>query len=376
MNNPELDIESYLPAGVTPVWEFLLAYPVLLVILLAALGYLVGKLLQVIIRRALEHAAQRLGRRFDGKMIRYLTAPVVQSAVILALIAAEKTFEFSESVDRFLARLLFTLLLILWGWAWFKATALLMATAAEHEQRYKLLQPRTRPLVEMGVKLFMLSLLLWLFMTIWDIDGTAWLASAGVIGIAVGFAAKDTLANLISGLSIIADAPYQIGDYIILDTGERGVVTKLGIRSTRLLTRDDVEISIPNAVMGNAKITNESGGPGIEYRIRLPVGVAYGADPEQVIRTLQQVARDNELILDEPEPRVRMRGFGESSKKFELLGWISHPEQRGRALHEMLLEVDRRFRQEGITIPYPQRDVHIKGRRGGDVGAISAYNGE
>ena len=197
-------------------------------------------------------------------------------------------------------------------------------------------------------------------MQLWSIDGTAWLASAGVIGIAVGFAARDTLANLISGVSIIADAPYKLGDYIILDTGERGVVTELGMRSTRLLTRDDVEISIPNAVVGNAKITNESGGPAVEHRIRIPVGVAYGTSPQEVLDVLENVARDNEMILELPAPRVRMRGFGQSSLDFELLGWIKYPEQRGLATHGLLIEIEKQFREAGIQIPFPQQDVHIK----------------
>jgi small-conductance mechanosensitive channel len=197
-------------------------------------------------------------------------------------------------------------------------------------------------------------------MGLWNIDGTAWLASAGVAGIAIGFAARDTLANLISGVSIIADAPYKLGDYIVLDTGERGVVTELGMRSTRLLTRDDVEISIPNAVMGNAKITNESGGPAVEHRIRVPIGVAYGTDPEKVLQVLEGILSDEDMVLDLPAPRVRMRAFAASSVDFELLGWIKYPEQRGLATHRILLTINRRFKEEGITIPFPQQDVHIK----------------
>jgi small-conductance mechanosensitive channel len=229
-----------------------------------------------------------------------------------------------------------------------------------HKEHFKAFQPRTVPLIEMGLKLFMLGIFAYLFLGIWGIDGTAWLASAGVVGIAVGFAAQDTLANLISGISIVGDAPYKIGDYIVLDTGERGIVTRLGIRSTRLLTRDDVEVSIPNAVIGNAKITNESGGPWVKHRIRVPVGVAYGSDTEQVVSLLEQVARDNPGIIDNPAPRVRMRAFGANSLDFELMGWIDHPELRGRVRHELLLEIDRTFREQGVVIPFPQRDVHIK----------------
>lgn len=86
----------------------------------------------------------------------------------------------------------------------------------------------------------------------WQIDVTAWMASAGILGLAVSFAAKDTLANLFSGVFIVADAPYKLGDFIVLDSGERGEVTHIGIRSTRLLTRDDVEVTVPNSIMGNA----------------------------------------------------------------------------------------------------------------------------
>ena len=211
----------------------------------------------------------------------------------------------------------------------------------------------------MSFKLFLLGLFAYLFLGIWGIDGTAWLASAGVIGIAVGFAARDTLANLISGVSIVADAPYQIGDYIVLDSGERGIVTRLGIRSTRLLTRDDVEVSVPNAVIGNAKITNESGGPWIKHRISVKVGVAYGSDVDQVVEVLENIARQNTGIVDHPEPRVRMRAFGASSLDFELLGWIGHPELRGKVKHELMLEIDRQFREKGVEIPFPQRDVHL-----------------
>ena len=354
-----IDIEPYLPEVVAPVWQFLQDFPLLLVLVMFTLGYLVGKGLQWLIRSSLSHATTRTRTTLDDNLIHYLTAPVVQTTIILSLVAAEKAFGFSDAVDWFLVRLLFTLLLFFWGRAWFKAISLLIIAFASRDNKTGLMQPRTRPLFEMSIKVILLSILIWFFMALWNIDGTAWLASAGVIGIAVGFAAKDTLANLISGISIIADAPYKLGDYVVLDTGERGVVTELGMRSTRLLTRDDVEISIPNAVMGMAKITNESGGPAVEHRIRIPIGVAYGTRPAKVIGVLEQVARENELILGHPVPRVRMRAFGESSLNFELLGWIKYPEQRGLARHNLLIEIESRFQQEGIRIPFPQRDVHL-----------------
>ena len=92
-------------------------------------------------------------------------------------------------------------------------------------------------------KTLITALALWAGITIWNIPAMPWLASAGVAGIAIGFAAKDTLANFISGIFIIADAPYRVGDFVNLDNGQRGMVTRIGLRSTRILTRDDVEIA-------------------------------------------------------------------------------------------------------------------------------------
>lgn len=354
-----LDIGPLLPEPVLPAWQFLQDYPLLLVVIMVTLGYFVGKAIQWGMQASLSHAAKRTTSKIDDSLVLFLTAPVVQTTVILSLVATVKAFNFGEAIDWVVVRLLFTILIFLWGRAWFRATSLAIGAMSKDSDRFEMFQPRTRPLFEMVIKLVLFSFLVWLFMALWDIDGTAWLASAGVIGIAVGFAARDTLANLISGVSIIADAPYKLGDYIVLDTGERGVVTELGMRSTRLMTRDDVEISIPNAVMGNAKITNESGGPGIEHRIRIPVGVAYGTLPEKVLEVMEEVARENQLILDLPAPRVRMRGFGASSLDFELLGWIKYPEQRGITKHQLLLRLEERFREEEITIPFQQHDVHI-----------------
>jgi len=145
-------------------------------------------------------------------------------------------------------------------------------------ERYKLFTPRTRPLFQMILKIFVIIGAIYIVLLVWNQDVTAWLASAGIIGIAIGFAAKDTLANFFSGIFILADAPYKIGDYIVLVDGTRGRITDIGIRSTRMLTRDDVEIIVPNAVIGNSQVVNQSGGPYEMFRLRVPFSVAYGSD--------------------------------------------------------------------------------------------------
>lgn len=215
-------------------------------------------------------------------------------------------------------------------------------------------------LIHNVMKVVLVALTIYFIFLAWSIDVTAWLASAGIVGLALSFAAKDTLSNLFAGVSIIMDAPYKTGDFIVLDSGERGVVTEIGLRSTRILTRDDIQITVPNGLIGNSKIINEAGGPSERHRIRIAVGVAYGSDIDHVIATLARVADDNEDIVDNPAPRVRFRTFGDSSLDFELLGWINRPVDRGRVTHELNCAVYKAFRDGGIEIPFPQRDLHVR----------------
>jgi small-conductance mechanosensitive channel len=253
-----------------------------------------------------------------------------------------------------------TVAILIWAVAAGRFMHLLLGLVSRDPDRFALIQERTLPLFSNLLMILVVGLAAYFVFLAWEIDVTAWMASAGILGLAISFAAKDSLANLFSGVFIVADAPYKLGDFIVLDSGERGEVTHIGIRSTRLLTRDDVEITVPNSIMGNAKITNEAGGPHEKYRIRVRVGVAYGPDLKQVPDLLLDVARCPPEVCRIPEPRVRFRAFGDSSLDHELLCWVARPVLRGRVLHMLNTEIYNRFLAEGVEIPFPQRDVHLR----------------
>ena len=356
----EFDLSPYLEGPFKEVWTTLQSFPFLMAIVLVAIGYGIGKVLKSIIHVLLDRFRKSTKSEIDYQIAHYLSSPILQTTVTFSIVLALATLDFPGAIEHFLVKVCITALLIFWGRAWFRATRVILQAMEADRDRFHLFQPRTVPLYEMGIKLLLAGLFIYLFFMVWGIDATAWVASAGIIGIAVGFAARDTIANLISGVSIVADAPYKIGDYIVLDTGERGVVSSLGIRSTRLMTRDDVEVSIPNAVIGSAKIINESGGPYVRHRIRIPLGVSYDSDIDKVIATLKEVAAENEYVVDEPSPRVRIRGFGDSSINVELLGWIKRPADRGLTTHQLNHRIIKRFREEAIEIPFPQRDLHFR----------------
>ena len=208
------------------------------------------------------------------------------------------------------------------------------------------------------VTLILLFMLLWNTSDYLGMSLTAVFASAGIVGLGIALAARETLANFFGGISIFLDRPFKSGDYVLLDSGERGKVVEVGLRSTLILTRDDIQISIPNSLITNTKIINESA-PQSRFRVRIKVGVAYGTDVDQVENILLSIARKKDLVAPVPEPRVRFRNFGDSSLDFELLCWAHRPEDRGLLIHELNHQIYKAFDAANIQIPFPQRDIHL-----------------
>ncbi len=327
---------------------------VLIVIFLVA-----GLLVDWLITRGLGRWAKRTNTDLDDRAIKLIHRPLFISVVLVGLWLATLQLDLPAPYATLLQRIIKTSALLVWVVFVLRGSSLFLEILSRFEDRVPLIQPRTLSLFNTTIKVLVVGGGLYFLFLTWGIDVGGLLVTGGIAGIAVGFAAKDTLANLFSGFFILADAPYQVGDFIVLDSGERGQVTHVGLRSTRLLTRDDIEITTPNAVIGNAKITNESGGRWEKERIRVKVGVAYGSDVDRVRQVLMEIAESNPSIDHEPEPRVRFRRFGESGLDFELLGWIHEPVLRGRVLDALNTEVYKRFRVEGIEIPYPKRDVYL-----------------
>jgi MscS family membrane protein len=312
-----------------------------------------------LISRVLKVWARRTSTNLDDRIISLAHRPVFFSVLAVGLHMALAQLSLQPSVLQFFQRLILTLVVLTWLVFAFRASSIVLELLSHLEKRFTAVEPRTVALFNQVLRIVLAGGAVYFLFLIWGIDVGAWLAGAGIIGIAVGFAAKDTLANIFSGIFILADAPYQYGDFIVLDSGERGVVTQIGLRSTRLLTRDDIEITIPNAVIANAKILNESGGRWEKERVRVQVGVAYGSDIDQVEAILLELAAEHPEIDQEPAPRVRFRAFGASGLDLELLGWIHQPVLRGRVVHELNTAIYKRFNREGIEIPYPKRDVYL-----------------
>ena len=297
----------------------------------------------------------------DDRMVASLRKPLFITLLLIGVAWSGHQFALTDYAKFVLHAALKSVAVFIWASALMRFGTVLLQVVSKHAGKVDLIQPRTLPLFEIIVKVVVVGGALYFALLAWRINVTGWLASAGIVGIAVGFAAKDTLANLFAGFFILADAPYKIGDFIILDDAKlRGKITDIGIRSTRILTRDDIEITIPNAVIANSKIINETGGPHEKERVRVKVAVAYGSDVAEVRKILLDCVTDAEHVNQRPTPRVRFRRLGDSGLEFELLAWIDEPVFRGRVVDNLNTRVYERLNAAGIEIPYNKHDVYIK----------------
>jgi len=352
------DFAEWLPDSLLPLWQAIAQYPLLGSLVIAVIFFLAAHVLRLLVSNSLGRLAGLTTSLADDLIIENLKRPVFTTVFFTGLTLATKTAQMPFGTD-LLVKIIVSCIVASWMRAALRISVSVLDVLS-NQTGFAFIEARTVPLIDLTVKVLIILVGSYALLMVWGINPVGWLASAGIVGIAVGFAAKDTLANLFSGFFIVADAPYKIGDYINLDTGERGRVTAIGLRSTRLLTRADVEITVPNGVIANAKIVNESGGPSKKMRIRVVTAAAYGSDVDQICELLQEIGEKHPDVCTDPAPRVRMRAFGASSLDFDLMVWIEQPQDRGRITHELLMQVYKTYAEYGIEIPYSKHDVYIK----------------
>ena len=200
-------------------------------------------------------------------------------------------------------------------------------------------------------------------LTYLGLDLTSLAFLGGAIGVGIGFGLQNIFSNFISGIIILVEKTLKIGDYVDLQSGVRGTVTEIAMRYTRVTTNDSVDVLVPNSEFINQRVTNWTFGER-NRRMRVPFGVAYGSDKQQVRESGIAAARSVAgIILDEAHaPDVRLVNFGDSSLHFELLVWLG-PEiitKPGATQARLLWALEDELKARAIEIPFPQRTIHIR----------------
>jgi len=201
-----------------------------------------------------------------------------------------------------------------------------------------------------------------LLLHIFEIDITAFLAAAGIAGVAVALAAQEIIGNFFAGIVIATDKPFRLGDRVRIDTFF-GDVISLGARSTRIRTMDSQIVTIPNTKVTSNVVTNYSM-PDTTLKVRIPFSVAYGTDMDKVTEILLAIAREAQektpWVISEPAPEVFLREFGESALNGQLTLWINDFSFQWETEDWMNREILKRFQKEGIEIPFRQVDIRMR----------------
>ena len=181
---------------------------------------------------------------------------------------------------------------------------------------------------------------------------------AGALSVGIGFGLQSIVNNFVSGLILLFERPIKVGDWIVVASGE-GIVKRISVRSTEIETFDRSSIIVPNSELIASSVTNWTHKDKFS-RVIIPIGVAYKEAPRRVMELLEKVMRENKRVVRFPEPMAFFAGFGDSSLDFEMRIFIRTPDDRIKVQNELRVAAFEAFKEAGIEIPFPQRDLHLK----------------
>jgi len=177
------------------------------------------------------------------------------------------------------------------------------------------------------------------------------------LGVGLGFGLQEIVSNFVCGIILLLERPIRIGDVVTV-AGSTGKVDRINIRATTILNSDNQSMIVPNREFITGNLVNWTHKDKI-LRVGIKVGVAYGTDPERVVDLLMAIAREDDDVLDMPEPGASLEGFGDSALLFSLSAYVPEPALAGRVRHRLCSEIQRRFAKEGVIIPYPTQEFHL-----------------
>jgi small-conductance mechanosensitive channel len=245
-----------------------------------------------------------------------------------------------------------------------------LATVVSRYTR-RFLQKRVMPRfhhLDRGLQFTLLRILhyvIMLFATLWaiklgfSVDLTGIAVILGFLSVGIGFGLQYVAADLASGFILLFERPMRVGDRIRLDDSIEGRVENISLRSTIIITNENMAVIVPNSRLVQNRFVNYSYS-NQAVRINIPVGVAYGSDLQKVSKALVEAAKCVKEVLPKPAPRPHFKAFGDSALDFEIRVWINEPHKHPQIRSKINYQIERLFREQEIEIPFPQRDLHLR----------------
>jgi MscS family membrane protein len=219
---------------------------------------------------------------------------------------------------------------------------------------------RVIPLLQKILKTIVVILGLFFVFGAWNVNLAPLLATAGIAGLAIGLAVKDSLNNIVGGIQLVLDRTFKVGDKVEIEGGQTGVILDIGLRSTKLKTYDNEVIFIPNGILANSKIKNFTQ-PDLSIRVNVQFGVEYGSDLKKVNKIVLDAIQNIEGVLEEPAPAVQFLNMSDFSLDFVARVWVKEYSGAYSMKLKVTDEIYKTLSKEGIGIPFPTQTIYTKG---------------
>ena len=322
---------------------------------------IVAFLAKIILKQVLKPLAKKTKTKIDDIVIKSVSSIIFYIALLLGIKVGLHDFEFGENIQAIFDGIINTLLIfiitvlilkIISGFAlqWTKEWKFKTKTTADE---------RLIPFLKRILKAIVIILSVIFVFNAWKINISPLLATAGIAGIAVGLAVKDSLSNILGGLQLVLDKTFKVGDKVQLESGELGVIMDVGLRSTKLRTYDNEVIYIPNGYLANTKIKNFTE-PDLSIRASVSFGVEYGSDTKKVQKVVLEAIKKIENVIEQPEPVVLFLEMSDFSLDFVARAWVESYTDAYSTKLKMTDEIYNALNRANIGIPFPTRTVYTK----------------
>jgi MscS family membrane protein len=343
---------------ITQIYQYIMGNVYLEFLFILAVSLIVAFIAKLIISQVLKPLAKKTKTLVDDLVIKSISSVIFFIVLAIGFKIGFQAFQFeiqiyNSIVDTFLVLFVAIALIRIihniaehWIEEWAKTTE---STADD----------RLIPLIEKILKAVVVILAVIFVFDAWDVDISPLLATAGIAGIAIGFAVRDSLANILGGLQLVLDKTFKVGDKVEIESGQQGVILDIGLRSTKLKTYDNEVIYIPNGQLANARIKNFTV-PDLSVRVNVNFGVEYGTDTEKVRQVVFNAIQAIDGVLEDPAPVVQFLTMSDFALDFVARVWVS---KYTNAFDMKLRVTDAIYNvlnEAGIGIPFPTRTIFTK----------------
>ncbi len=319
---------------------------------------LVAFLVKLIMNQVLKPLVKRTKTKVDDLIVKSISSIIFYVVIILGFKIGIQHFEFNTTLYSSLVDTFFILVI----------TILVLRIIANFSKQWlhdwaaktkSTADDRLIPLVAKILKAVTIILAFIFIFDTWNINIGPLLATAGLAGVAIGFAVRDSLANILGGIQLVLDKTFKVGDKIRLESGEMGEILDIGIRSTKLRTYDNEVIYIPNGSLANMKIKNFTV-PDLSVRVNVNFGVEYGSDPEHVRDVILEAVKKIDTVIEQPKPVVEFLAMSDSSLDFVARAWVKNYTEAYSTKLKVTDEIYNALNKAKIGIPFPTHTVYTK----------------